>query len=214
MSTFSQDPQTLGAREIELDSKFTFTCMSCGNCCCDRSNQIPGTGIFLSGPDIQRMANHLHCSNIQFIDQYAKMYYDSEKRLTFCQLRMRKHDGSCCLLRKGKCQIYEARPRTCALYPLGRGFQFSVQDSEIMSFPDVYCINEPESNYECGTEKTYTVRQWLELNDVPIDDAEDRRWYQLVVELSEKAMKVPVRQAQFQRQAFFDLYTNWRTSLK
>jgi hypothetical protein len=58
MSSFKQDPLSLGAQNIKIEDSFHFHCNGCGNCCRGRSNLISGTEIFLSGPDVWRIMEH------------------------------------------------------------------------------------------------------------------------------------------------------------
>lgn len=206
MSRITQDPKTLGAHKIELNESFVFDCQACGNCCRGRTNSISGTDVFLSGPDVQRISRALKLPVSDMIDKYIVTYNDPQLSLTVCRLRIRLN-GSCRLLEHGKCAVYGSRPRTCALYPLGRSISFEVKGNKY--YKDEYVINEKEPGYQCGRSSSYTVREWLEQNKIPLEDLEDRKWHQRLLELSQVARRTHTSLRQFQKQAFDQLYTNW-----
>lgn len=209
MSRITQDPLSLGARKVELDEPFSFGCQACGNCCRGRTNSISGTDIFLSGPDVQRIAHALHNSVAEMIDKYIVTYDDPDLGLTVCRLRIRL-DGSCRLLTSGKCIVYDSRPRTCALYPLGRAIIFEKRKNSFVYAHDEYVLNEEKDvGYQCERSTPHTVQEWLILNNVPLEDLEDRRWHLCLLELAQEARTTHLPLREFQRKAFDRLYTDW-----
>lgn len=207
MSRFSQDPVTLGATPIALEDTFRFGCVGCGNCCRGRLDALATTSIFLSGPDLARAADHLALPRQALIEKYTTLHADEGLGLILCRLRIRP-DGSCRFLTKGQCTIYPVRPRTCALFPLSRGIIFKVEKGRSVYSHDEYCLSEREPAYKCTADQTYTAREWLDLNAVPVDDAADRAWFALLADCS-----LEVRRAKdwrgYQKAAFQKLYLDW-----
>lgn len=178
MSRFIQDPINLDSKKIDIDETFCFKCNACGNCCRGRHNGIKGTEIVLSGPDVWRIMDYMNMTFEQILDKYLYILYDEELKLNVCTLRF-KYSGSCAFLKKGGCTIYDARPRTCAIYPIGRAINFVQKKRELICTNDTYVLAQKEYNYECeyNEESRYTVQQWLEKNNVPLYDEEDVKWF-------------------------------------
>ena len=210
MSRMTKDPRSLGAIELGLEDSFHFWCSGCGNCCRGRTNDIADTNIFLSGPDVARISSFLGVSSREVLEKYALAYMDEELGLTVYRLRARL-DGSCSLLRGGRCTVYPARPRTCALYPLGRGMFFKLHKWEIVFDTCRYSLNQDrEPNYKCGKEAIYTVSDWLAQNGVPEDDEADKAWYERLTKLSMAGKDVKAAdKPQFLTNALATLYFEW-----
>lgn len=186
MSTFNKNPIELGAVKISIDDNFQFGCIGCGNCCRGRYTEISNTNIFLSAPDVKRISQYLNIPLNEVIEKYVVLYNDHKFGLTTCMLRF-KSGGCCVFLKKGTCSIYDVRPRTCALYPLGRSINIIEKKRKLEYLESQYVINEEELFYKCTKENTYTIREWLEKNNVPLCDEEEINW---VIKLIETSMKI------------------------
>jgi len=212
MSSFSKSPLAFQSDEIHLHDEFRFDCGSCGNCCRGRTNEIPDTDIFISGPDLMRIAAYQKMSIQQLIDKNINISicFDSTLNLNVCRLKIRL-DGSCSLFRKGRCTVYPARPRTCALFPISRGYSFLVDSrkNKAVFQKEQYIKMHPSPGYQCGSSSIYTVKKWLELNDVPEDDVEEKQWNGELAVLSEQAKRLRGPDQIFQHQAFQRLYLHW-----
>lgn len=84
---------------LKPEDKFVFQCQMCGNCCRNRSESI-----LLSGADTFRIAKQLEMSVPATIDKYTTFGIGKDSKLPLLYLRERL-DGSCSLLRKGKCTV-------------------------------------------------------------------------------------------------------------
>lgn len=188
MSSFKQDPVTIGAKKIGLDDIFQFRCAACGNCCRGRNNIISGTSVYLSGPDIWRIMDYSKLTFDELLEKHIIVSLDPDLKINTCSLRF-KYSGSCTFLKKGTCSIYEARPRTCALYPVGRTTLYTKTKRGIEFYGNEYLINGAEPDYECDfmSNDTYTVSEWITKNGVPINDVEDIEWFGKMSEYSDKA---------------------------
>lgn len=210
MSGFMQDPTAIGAKGIGLEDSFHFKRNACGNCCRGRMNDIDETGIFLSGPDIWRIMEFTNLSFADLLDRHINVRLDPDLKIQVCSLRF-KYSGVCTFLKKGRCSIYEARPRTCSLYPLGRAILFKQIGNEFVHYEDTYVVSDPDSNYECDNQADdrYTINEWLARNNVPLNDKEDIEWFKLVTEFSYRANKKKLQAIELKK-IFNDLYQKGR----
>lgn len=77
-------------------------CLDCANCC---KTHPP----LLEGPDIKRIAKHLHLSEASFMSNYLLL--DEDGDWVF-------HTVPCPFLESdNKCRIYDHRPKACREYP-------------------------------------------------------------------------------------------------
>lgn len=206
MSGFRQDPINLDARELSAKEKFYFKCNSCGNCCRYRHNGIQGTEIVLSGPDIKRIESYTNMPLEEMIGKYIYISFDADLKLKVCCLKF-KYSGCCAFLKNGKCSIYEARPRTCAIYPVGRAINFSQVGKQFVYINDTYVINSKEPEYKCcySNVEQYTVEEWFQENGVPIHDTHDILWFKKMAEYSYQANKKKLSTKEIE-EIFSDLY--------
>jgi Fe-S-cluster containining protein len=83
-----------------------FKCTGCGGCC----TGSPGY-VYLSLSDLERLANHLQMSSVEFAKQYTRqvddMYALLERPVTY----------DCVFLEGKTCSVYEARPVQCRTFP-------------------------------------------------------------------------------------------------
>jgi len=213
MSDFTKNPVELGAKPISKEETFHFNCTLCGNCCRYRMNDVKDTNIFLSGPDVRRIAKFLDMDIENVINKYLTITLNENLGLYVCQLKIRT-DGCCRFLKKGQCSIYEARPRTCAMYPLGREIDLGVKKGEIIYTETKYVLSSDGYPYQCkksDTEPQYTVEEWLQKNNVPIDDKEDIEWFKILLDTCRKVKRINKnRRTDFQKSALKKLYIKYK----
>lgn len=99
------------------NDKFYFSChkgLSCfTNCCADVT-------IFLTPYDIIRMKNRLGISSEEFLAKYTFVPFHKEQRFPVVVLKMGDDEGKRCPFVTARgCSIYEDRPWSCRMYPLG-----------------------------------------------------------------------------------------------
>ena len=116
------------AKNIEQDTlgpndTFRFTCKECGACCRNRT-----TPIMLTGLDIYRMAKGLSIDPYEVLARFTSGYVGDVSHAPVVILRERL-DGSCSLLRKGKCTVHSCKPIACAAYPIGRYVNLATKES-------------------------------------------------------------------------------------
>lgn len=162
--------------KLKLEDKFSFKCKECGSCC--RCRQEP---IIINGVDIYRGAKHLGIDIPEFMVRYTYSYIGDTSNLPVVVLKERQ-DGSCSLLRNGKCTIHQSKPAVCAIYPLGRMISYgedSTGQYEYFQQPN-QCPGE-----ECRDEDVqHTVREWIESFHLTEYDKEYIGWSDMVTALS------------------------------
>jgi Fe-S-cluster containining protein len=142
---------------LSESSSFTFAChpgVPCFNDCCGDVN------IFLTPYDIIRMKHSLGVSSGEFLSKYTVSSCDENLKYPIILLRMNDDDKkSCPFVGEDGCRVYEARPWSCRMYPLGLASPMEGCDSLKEEF---YFLLEDESCRGFGEEKTQTVAEWLE----------------------------------------------------
>lgn len=86
----------------------SFECQQCGICCRWSGH------VLLTDSDITRMALAAGLSEAAFIAGYTVLAAN-RRQLSLADAS----DGSCILLEKGRCRLYEARPAQCRDFPHG-----------------------------------------------------------------------------------------------
>ena len=142
-------------RAVSLNEKVPFHCQLCGGCC-----RYVKDSIMLEPLDCYHLARHLRdqgepVSGIEdVLAQYAHAAWLSDKFPIFLLHTADPFDG-CSFLKKGRCSVYEARPRVCRMYP------FSVGPGERgRDFRYLLCKEKPHH----FTDGLVTVRNWLSEN--------------------------------------------------
>lgn len=113
-------------KAIAQEAEDAIDCTECANCCRVATTQVDGR-------DVDRLARYLGMTPVEFLRGYTKETEDEGRIL-------RRTDQGCIFLSGNLCSLYEARPRTCELFPhlvKGNG---SIE-SRMWHMPDraVYC---------------------------------------------------------------------------
>lgn len=146
---------------IEPEDTFEFGCKQCGNCC--RNRQEP---IMLTGYDLFNIAKATNLSLIEAMVKYTECILGADSRLPVVLLTER-YDGSCKLLRKGKCMIQQDKPLVCRLYPLGRFFD----GKQYFYFTQDTCKGEGQK---------IKLKDWLDEFNITVYDEASTLWGKLV----------------------------------
>jgi Fe-S-cluster containining protein len=83
-----------------------FKCTGCGKCCSGPSGYV-----FLSEPDLERLAAHFSLTPKAFAQKYTRLV-DGQYALLD-----RPNSGDCIFLKDKRCSVYEARPIQCQTFP-------------------------------------------------------------------------------------------------
>ena len=166
--------ENLDKYRIGIDDVFAFKCRSCGKCCRNRED------ILLNSRDVYNIATALNMTNTQVIDTYCDTYIGGSSRIPVVRLQPKGQNRKCPLLNGDRCMIHAQnpylKPTVCSLFPLGR-----VMAAE--SAPEEMRLGNPlEIQYilngaTCGSAKRkQTVRTWLEMFGIPVDDLFFIKW--------------------------------------
>lgn len=140
-----------GLAILTSESKFSYTCGRCQQCCKTRR-------VYVNPFEILRLARNKGVSTTQLIDSSVDQKTFSLKR---------EADGSCIFLNKEGCGVYADRPLACRLYPLARK-KTSTEEVQYAALPP-----EPESTGIYGNEQT--VANYLHEQDTAAyEDFSDR----------------------------------------
>ena len=90
-----------------FDDGLRFKCTGCGGCC----TGSPGY-VYLSEPDLERLAKHFQCTPQEFAQKYTKKLIDGQYSLLD-----RPESYDCVFLSNKQCTVYEARPTQCRTFP-------------------------------------------------------------------------------------------------
>ena len=83
-----------------------FQCTGCGKCC----TGSPGY-VFLSEPDLHRLASHLSLSPEEFARKYTRLVESGHALID------RPGSADCVFLENKQCTVYAARPVQCRTFP-------------------------------------------------------------------------------------------------
>jgi len=148
---------------LNEDSTFTFRChkgVSCFNDCCADVN------IFLTPYDIIRLKNNLGVSSGEFLAKYTISPFDEKLQYPVVMLKMEENDKkSCPLVTEDGCSVYEDRPWSCRMYPLG---QASPKDGSDALDNEFYFLLQESVCKGFDEDKKWTVAEWVK--DQGIDD--------------------------------------------
>ena len=177
MPAYSEDDlKKMIGSELALSDTFQFTCQMCGGCCRKRSEPIVMTGL-----DVFRISQALSIKPDEAIKRFMEGYIGDQSHLPLFVLRERD-DGSCSLLRKGRCTVQAKKPVVCAIHPLGRFFSF--EDKKIHYFLYQGCTKGIKNG------KVQTVEEWINSYNLHDIDAQSEAWATMLKGLTMAMMKV------------------------
>ena len=142
-------------RRLGPDDTFTFGChkgLSCFTTCCS------DIMIVLTPLDIVRLARRLNITTGEFLDKHTLMPITKDLKLPVLLLKMGpKPEQKCPFVSEEGCTVYEDRPWSCRMYPIGMGIPPARAGEDpkpvYFLFEDDFCKGRSES-------KTWTVDEW------------------------------------------------------
>ena len=164
--------------KIGLDDMFKFHCTECGKCCTQRED------IMLTPRDVYNMAKELQMTPIDMIREYCEVYIGHDSRFPIVRILPRRSIRRCPFLKDRKCSIHKAKPTVCAMFPIGRAIksESGQLDIEKLKEKGIQYILQPIT---CGDDsETFTVRQYLEMFGLPVDDPFFFEWQSLLCSVS------------------------------
>ena len=186
--------------ELKPSDTFEFECSMCGSCCRNRSEPI-----VITGADLFRIAKAQNMEVEEALWKYTRGYLGEESHLPVAVLAERD-DGSCKLLRKGKCTVHNSKPAVCAIFPLGRFY-----DSRVGGFR--YFTQGGCSRGKLNG-KTWTLEEWLTEFSIRESESMTAAWNTLlavVAQETRKMKKTAISEGMFKTLLFL-LYINYDIS--
>lgn len=171
MGFSEKDLETWKKNELKPDDTFHFECKMCGDCCRNRSEPI-----LLTGADIYRVARALDTTMSKVVEENTVGYIGDTSHMPVLVLKERL-DGSCRLLRKGRCMVHQDKPAVCALFPLGRFY-----DGRDQSFH--YFLNTRNCQAHHRDGKQWTLQEWLDEFKIRETEEMTRAWDRLITGVS------------------------------
>lgn len=166
--------ENMQKHRLNEDSAFMFHCTMCGQCCRNRDD------ILLNPNDLYKLSKGLKLKPQEVVEKYCDYYIGSLTRLPIIRLKSIGFDKHCILLSGNACSVQTFKPTVCALFPLGRYKEISLDETETNN-EIFYLFNEPD----CGDKREiHTVRSWLKSYDIPTDDEFYVKWSTLIHKLS------------------------------
>ena len=157
--------------KLSSEGKFRFAChpeISCFGKCCANIN------IFLTPYDVLRMKNALGISSSEFLEKYTVPLILEENKLPVVVLKMGDdEEKKCPFLSDQGCTIYDDRPWSCRMYPLGLASS-KTEGGE----GEEFCFVVEEGDELCRgfeEDREQTVEEWFENQDVNIYNRNLRR---------------------------------------
>lgn len=150
------------------ESKFKFAChekLSCFTDCCGDVN------IFLTPYDVLRMRARLQISSTEFLEKYTISLQTDQQKAPLVVLKMNENERkSCQFVSPEGCGIYEDRPWSCRLFPLGMASSKSENGAKGEEFCFLVEENEELGCKGLGEDREWTVAEWF--RDQEIDTYE------------------------------------------
>lgn len=177
MSYSFDDLQEFQSNILKPTDTFQFDCKMCGSCC--RKRQEP---ILMTGLDIFRIAQALCIHPQQVVEKKTTGYLGDQSHVPVLVLKERL-DGSCSLLRNGKCMVHTNKPVVCALFPLGR--MYNSMTHEIQYFKNHHnCITGDEGG------KLWTLQEWLNEFNISNLNEESMAWNKMITGVATVTSKI------------------------
>lgn len=177
---------TVHGKEVTLKGKhnmFKHKCTGCGQCCINSKPK-------LNPYDILILSKKLKISMAKFLQKYAYVRIEDDKFPT----AYLKTSGSCPFLENNRCSVYEFRPFTCRLFPLGVYQNSSIQ---------YYYVNSMNPNH-AKTSTKVSIEEFLSKNLNEEHEEIAREWTKFKIIL--RNSKAPCSDKKFLDTLFRVLY--------
>lgn len=100
------------SKEVAPTDRVRFRCIRCAECC----RNVEGT-VVIEVKDAYYLAKHLGITVVEFYDKYTRMFLLEETGFPIFALKAVGKDNACIFLSKKRCNVQEAKPFTCKMYP-------------------------------------------------------------------------------------------------
>jgi hypothetical protein len=141
---------------LGLEDRFSFNChkgVSCFNKCCSDVN------IFLTPYDIVRLKNRLGIKSSEFLEKYTLLPIQEDMRHPVVMLRMSDEELKCPFVSEEGCTVYEDRPWSCRMYPLGVA---SPKEAEQNNNEEFYFLLKETVCQGFKENREWSVLEWMD----------------------------------------------------
>ncbi|MBN1102899.1 MAG: YkgJ family cysteine cluster protein [Deltaproteobacteria bacterium] len=154
---------------------FRFSChrgISCFTKCCGALN------LMLTPYDILRIKNRLGISSDDFLDKYTDTVFQENARFPMVKLRMNQDSlKKCPFVSPEGCSIYDDRPGSCRLYPLGRA---SLNPGRGKGRPAQYFLVTEEHCLGFRENRLWKLEDWMAGEGMSEYNLFNDRWIEVV----------------------------------
>ena len=156
---------------------FHFNChreVSCFTSCCAKLRLI------LTPYDIIRMKKRLGISSGEFLEQYTDILLHEHPRFPMIKLNMQDDEEQRCpFVTQQGCSIYEDRPGSCRLYPLGRASTL-VRGKQADAAREQYFVVREDHCEGFKEERVWTLEEWVSHEGFPTYREANDRWMEIL----------------------------------
>jgi Fe-S-cluster containining protein len=177
-------------------NSFRFRCyqeIACFTRCC------AALRLQLTPYDILRMKNRLGIPSDEFLESYGETFFEDQSRFPLVRLRMREEPPNRCpFVSPSGCAIYEDRPGSCRIYPLGRatmkpGGSGGNTRERYFVVQEAHCLGFQE-------DREWSVEEWMGSEGMADYNAMNDLWLEV---LTFPRSLGPEKDAQRRMQMFF-----------
>jgi len=193
------------AERLGKGDAFRFSCrpgVSCFTNCCSDVN------IVLTPYDILRLKKRLGVDSKQFLDEFTVSPFTKEQTFPVVMLKMREDDEKSCPFlgtREEGCTVYEDRPWSCRMYPVGKASppeDAAGEEEFFFLMKEEHC-----KGFEEATDD-WTVGGWMDDQGVADYDRFSEGFKEIVLHrLVREGVELSPRRMEMFQQAFYDLDT-------
>jgi Fe-S-cluster containining protein len=159
------------------ESKFKFSCnkgLDCFTQCCADVN------IFLTPYDVLRIRKALKMSSGEFIEKYTITPFLAEQKLPLVLLRMQDDDRKTCpFVTAEGCSIYEDRPWSCRMFPLGMASSKTTDRPEGQEF--CFILKEGFACLGFDADKEWTVADWWRDQGIDVYERQNQPYKEITL---------------------------------
>ena len=170
---------------LDLYDKFKFSCgkeVKCSIQCCSNLN------LLLTPYDIFRLKNRLRVSSEDFLKKYTIYHIKEGSVIPIVTLQMRDDENRSCPFASSEgCKIYDDRPSSCRLYPLG---QATPSDNDKALNRELYFIVREPYCIGFNTDKEWTVREWKKNQGLDIYNEINYPWMEIMLHKNLQKQKI------------------------
>jgi Fe-S-cluster containining protein len=143
--------------QLKRSDGFCFSCKKdypCFNQCCADTN------IFLTPYDVLRLRRHLNISSEEFLEKYTIQPFTKDQKLPVVIMRLLDDEKKYCpFVKKEGCSVYQDRPWSCRMYPIGLASQKTRSEDPGNEF---FFLQKDDFCHGITTNQEWTISSWMQ----------------------------------------------------